>query len=146
MFTHLYRRAVFSLSPITLILDSVPDFLTKILPLPLINLSAFFMIFFISGLLIIFLSLTSIFSKSWGVFLNWSKNSLAFFPFLKAKRAYKATSKPSPVVANLPKIICPDCSPPKLKLYFFIFSLTYLSPTFALKNFIPFDWKYFSKP
>jgi len=33
-----------------------------------------------------------------------------------------------------------------LKLYFCIFSLTYLSPTFALKNFIPFDLKYFSKP
>ena len=64
MFTHLYRRALFSLSPITLILDSVPDFLTKILPLPLINLSAFFIIFFISGLLIIFLSFTSIFSKA----------------------------------------------------------------------------------
>ena len=52
----MYKRALFSLSPITLILDSVPDFLTKILPLPSINLSAFFIIFFISGLLIIFLS------------------------------------------------------------------------------------------
>ena len=29
IFTHLYRRALFSLAPITLILDSVPDFLTK---------------------------------------------------------------------------------------------------------------------
>ena len=50
IFTHLYKRTLFSLSPITLILDSVPDFLTKILPLPLINLSAIFIVFFISGL------------------------------------------------------------------------------------------------
>ena len=63
MFTHLYRRALFSLSPITLILDSVPDFLTKILPLPLINLSAFFIIFFISGLLIYFYLLPRYFLK-----------------------------------------------------------------------------------
>ena len=47
-----------------------------------------------------------------------------------------ATNSPSPVVANLPNIICPDCSPPKLNLFFCIFSFTYLSPTLALINFI----------
>ena len=36
----------------------------------------------------------------------------------------KAINRPSPVVANFPRIICPDCSPPKLNLFFCIFSLT----------------------
>ena len=58
----------------------------------------------------------------------------------------KATKSPSPVVANFPNIICPDCSPPKLKLFFLINSLTYLSPTFALKNLIFSFFKNFSKP
>ena len=40
IFKHFERRILLSLSPIILILDSVPDFLTKILPRPLINLSA----------------------------------------------------------------------------------------------------------
>ena len=57
----LKRRDLLSLSPITLILDSVPDFLTNILPFPLINFDANFIEFLISGLLIMFLSFTSIF-------------------------------------------------------------------------------------
>ena len=66
--------------------------------------------------------------------------------FRKENKTSRATSKPSPVVANLPKIMCPDCSPPKLKLNFFIFSFTYLSPTLDLKNLIFSFFKNFSKP
>ena len=136
MFIHFAKRSTFSLSPITLIFDSVPDFLTKILPCPLINFSAILIDFFISDLFIIFLSFTSTFFNICGIFLNFEKNTLAFFPFLNANKAYKATNKPSPVVANFPRIIWPDCSPPKLNLCFCIFSFTYLSPTFALINLI----------
>ena len=57
------------------------------------------------------------------VFLKVLKKSLAFFPFLNENKISKATNKPSPVVANLPKIMCPDCSPPKLKLFFSFFLL-----------------------
>ena len=57
-----------------------------------------------------------------------------------------ATNRPSPVVANLPNIIWPDCSPPRLKLFFFIISLTYLSPTFDLLKLIFSFTKNFSKP
>ena len=56
MFIHFERRALLSLSPITLIFDSVPDFRTSILPLRLINFDANFIEFLISGLLIISLS------------------------------------------------------------------------------------------
>ena len=52
-----------------------------------------------------------------------------------------ATNSPSPVVANFPNIIWPDCSPPRLNLFFCIFSLTYLSPTLALINLIFFSLK-----
>ena len=43
---------------------------------------------------------------------------------LKENKISNATNNPSPVVENLPKIMCPDCSPPKLKLFFCIFSFT----------------------
>ena len=55
------------------------------------------------------MSLTSIFSNICGVLLKVLKKLLAFFPFLNENKTSKATNKPSPVVANLPKIICPDC-------------------------------------
>ena len=42
--------------------------------------------------------------------------------------------------------MCPDCSPPTLSPNFFIFSRTYLSPTFALISPIPFSSRYFSNP
>ena len=40
-----------------------------------------------------------------------------------------AVSSPSPVLAYLPKIMCPDCSPPIRCPLARMFSATYLSPT-----------------
>ena len=127
-------------------MGSVPDFLTSILPFPLINLFARFIAFLHLSLVIMDLFFTTTFSNNWGVCLKLLNNSLAFFPFLIENKTSKATNKPSPVVANLPKIMWPDCSPPKLNLFFFINSLTCLSPTWDLKNLILFFLKYSSNP
>ena len=45
------------------------------------------------------------FSKICGTKLKILNNSLAFFPFLIENKTSRATKSPSPVVANLPKII-----------------------------------------
>ena len=58
-----------------------------------------------SFLVLSLLSFTEIFSKIWGKGLKTFSNSLAFLPFLKENRTSNATNKPSPVVANFPKII-----------------------------------------
>ena len=73
---HLFKSSLFSLSPITLILDSVPDFLTNILPLPFIIFSAIFIDFITFEFLINSLFFTSIFFKIWGVFLNLLKKCI----------------------------------------------------------------------
>ena len=63
MLTHILFKFEFSDSLIILIFGSVPDFLTKILPLFLIILFASLIAFLHFGELIIDLSLTSIFSN-----------------------------------------------------------------------------------
>ena len=132
-------------SAITLILDSVPDFLTKILPLPFINLLEIFIAFFTDNLSNILASLILKFTNTCGVFLNTSKNLLALVFLFKAFITSKATKRPSPVVANFPRIICPDCSPPRLN-FFFLHKFFYKSITHLCSNkFYFFSLKKFCK-
>ena len=53
---------------------------------------------------------------------------------------------PSPVDEKSFKMMCPDGSPPSFISNSLIFSITYLSPTSALKSVIPFSLRAFSKP
>ena len=125
IFIVFFNKFLSSLSPITLILGSVPDFLTKILPRPLINLFAIFIALWTVFFFKIFLFVYLIFSKICGVFSKTSKNLLALIFLSKARITSKATKRPSPVVANFPRIIWPDCSPPKLN-FFFLHYLFYI--------------------
>ena len=101
-----------------LILGSVPDFLTNILPFFFIILFAFLIATLHLFLFITSLFFTVTFSKICGIGLNTFNSLLAFLFFLNENRTSNATSRPSPVVANFPSIICPDCSPPKLNFFF----------------------------
>ena len=58
IFIHFNRSLLFSLSPITLIFDSVQDFLTNILPFPFISFSAILIDLLISNLSMMALSFT----------------------------------------------------------------------------------------
>ena len=91
------------------------------------NLSQLWIIFDDDDLSIVSCLVTNIHTYPTG--LKMLNNLLAEIPFLREYKTSNATNNPSPVVANFPNIICPDCSPPRLKLYFLIFSFTYLSPT-----------------
>ena len=131
-------------SAIILIFGSVPDFLTNILPLDPISFFASLIAFLVLDWLIIFLSLTRTFSSIWGNGLKTFNSLLALIPFLREKSTSSATSNPSPVVANFPKIICPDCSPPKLKLSFLYYYVS-IANFWSIK-FIFFFFKKFCKP
>ena len=65
---------------------------------------------------------------------------------MKANMGIMITASHNPYYDNGLKLFGPDCSPPKLKFNFFIFSFTYLSPTLDLKNLIFSFLKKFSKP
>ena len=64
---HLNKSSLLFVSAIILITGSVPDFLTKILPVFFNNLIDFFIAFLHFGEFIIFLSFTLTFSNTWGI-------------------------------------------------------------------------------
>ena len=76
------------------------------------------------------LSATRTFFKSCGriVTSEASVPSVSFFSSITSM-IFKDVRIPSPVVAYLLKIICPDCSPPRQFPVLDMFSYTYLSPT-----------------
>jgi hypothetical protein len=78
------------------------------------SFSAFLIASLTFGRDIISLFLTIELTNICGVNLKTLNKTLAFFFFRSENKNYRATSKPSPVVANFPSIMWPDCSPPKL--------------------------------